>query len=408
MASTATVGVGSGSDRLVSLDALRGLAMLLMASEGLGMPQVAAQFPDNKVWQSVSYHFSHAAWWGGGLWDMIQPTFMFLVGTSMAFSYTRRRDRGQSYRGMLGHAIWRALVLTALGILLRSRWTFEDVLTQIGLGYVFLFLLWDRGWRIPALVAALVLIGDWALFALWPSPGAEVDLASVGVTTDWLAAHGFDGFAAHWTKNANPAHAFDVWWLNLFPRSEPFLYNGGGYQTLNFLPSLATMIFGLLAGEWLRVSRSSRVRVIVLIGWGVLALIASWALDVSGICPIVKRIWTPSWTLYSTGVVLITLALVYGIVDGIGLKFWTWPLVVVGANSITMYLMAYLISGWIEETLEGLGGPEIFEVFDRTVTMSDGSTEVVTFAPIVEHTSVLLVLWLICWRLYANRIFLRI
>ena len=60
------------------------------------------------------------------------------------------------------------------------------------------------------------------------------------------------GFAAHWDKNTNFAHHFDVWFLNLFPRSKPFAYNGGGYLTLSFIPSLATMIFGLLAGGLLK------------------------------------------------------------------------------------------------------------------------------------------------------------
>jgi predicted acyltransferase len=129
--------------RLVSLDAFRGLVMLAMASDGLRIAQVARNFPSSSAWKWVAYHFDHVPWVGCAIWDMIQPSFMFMVGTSMAFSYAGRQARGDSYGKMLRHAVVRALVLVLLGIFLRSRsttetnFTFEDVLTQIGLGYVF-------------------------------------------------------------------------------------------------------------------------------------------------------------------------------------------------------------------------------------------------------------------------------
>ena len=72
----------------------------------------------------------------------------------------------------------------------------------------------------------------------------------MGVKADW--PHHPTGFAAHWDKNTNPAAAFDRWFLNLFPREKPFTHNGGGYATLSFIPTLATMILGLFAGQWLR------------------------------------------------------------------------------------------------------------------------------------------------------------
>jgi predicted acyltransferase len=57
---------------------------------------------------------------------------------------------------------------------------------------------------------------------------------------------------AHWNKNANLGNAFDQWFLNLFPRTTPFVDNEGGYLTLSFIPTLGTMILGLIAGRWLR------------------------------------------------------------------------------------------------------------------------------------------------------------
>src|SRR5262249_8620336 len=139
-----------------------------------------------------------------------------------------------------------------------------------------------------------------------------------------------DEYAAHWNKNSNVAADADRWFLNQFPREKPFEFNEGGYQTLNFVPSIATMAFGLMAGEWLRRKRSRATKVIGPSIAGLLCLAVGllidppiwpdWladganqlaaALGVNGspflepgwtLCPIVKRIWTPSWAVFSTG-----------------------------------------------------------------------------------------------------------
>lgn len=401
--------------RLTSLDALRGLTMLLMVSSGFGLDRVADQFPESSPWQEIEYQFTHAAWSWGGLWDMIQPMFMFLVGVSMAYSYARRAEKGQSWKGMALHAARRALILVALGVILRSWWTFEDVLAQIGLGYFFLFLFWNRSWKIQAAGVLVILVGYWALFAFWPAPGPDHDPAALGVTTEFTEEHGFTGFAAQWNKNANPAHEFDHWLLNQFPqRGEGWTHNSGGYHTLSFIPSLATMLLGLIAGELLRSSRSGGRKILLLIAAGGIGLGLAVLLHTTGICPVVKRIWTPSWVLYSGGIVAITLALFYGLIDGTGfppLRWLAWPAVVVGMNSIAIYVMSKLLPGWISRTIRGLGGEDVYQVFDGLQeVMVDGELveKMITYAPVVERTAVLLVLWFICWRLYVHRIFIRI
>ena len=160
------------------------------------------------------------------------------------------------------HAFWRALVLVLLGVFLRSvgqsqtNWTFEDTLTQIGLGYGILFLLGFRPVRDQWIALAVLLFGYWAAFALYPLPPPDFDYAKVGVPRDW--PHLLTGFAAHWNKNSNLAWAFDTWFLNLFPRQHPFAFNDGGYVTLSFIPTLATMILGLIAGRVVRSDRSSQ------------------------------------------------------------------------------------------------------------------------------------------------------
>ncbi len=407
--------VPKAPQRLLSLDAMRGLTMLLMASSAFGLYRVADQFPESNTWQEVKYQFSHVAWSWGGLWDMIQPSFTFLVGVSMAYSYAKRKERGDSWSRMALHAFYRAFLLIALGVLLRSWWTFEDVLAQIGLGYFFLFLFWGRSFRTIAIGIGAILVGYWALFAFWPLPNANYDYQAVGVSAAWLEANGFQGFAAHWNMNANPAHYFDQWWLNLFPQSDgEWTHNGGGYQTLSFIPSLATMLLGLIAGEWIRSDRSARKKILYLLLLGIVGVALSWILHTTGICPVVKKIWTPSWVLYSGGIVGMTLAVFYGLIDGIKFSPFRWiayPAVVVGVNSIAIYVMTKLLPGYLSRTIKGLAGPDIFKKFDGMAqVMVEGNLieKAVSYEPIVERAAILLILWFICWRMYRNRVFIRI
>lgn len=373
--------------------------MLLMASGGLGLTEIARHFPDSAVWRAVGFHCDHVEWSGCALWDLIQPAFMFMVGIALPWSVANRQARGETFARMLAHAVWRAVLLVLLAVFLTSAWSrqtdwiFPNVLAQIGLGYPFLFLLAFTGPRTPWLAAFGLLAAYWLAFALHPLPPADFDWKSVGVPADW--PH-LTGFAAHWEKNANFASAFDGWFLNLFPRSKPFVFNSGGYQTLNFIPSLATMIFGLIAGRLLRSDvpmREKLTRLVVagLVGLALGALIA-WA----GLCPIVKRIWTPSWVIFSAGWVTLMLAAFVAVIDWRGWKRWAFPLVVVGLNPITLYCLWQLSSSFIRQQIRTHFGQEIFAAFGET------------WAPMLERGSVLLILWLIVWWMARRRIFLRI
>src|SRR5207248_1217152 len=137
----------------------------------------------------------------------------------------------------------------------------------------------------------------------------------------------------HWDKSTNFASAVDRRFLNLFQREEPFRFSVGGYQTLNFIPSLATMIFGLLAGVLLRSDRSPSRKIQRLLIAGAAGLTLGWIFDFTGACPIVKRIWTPAWALFAGGWSCWALAALYAIVDVARLRRWTFPFVVVGMNS---------------------------------------------------------------------------
>lgn len=407
--------------RLVSLDAYRGAIMLFMASSGLALPQVAKQFPDSPVWRFLAFNTDHVPWTGCSLWDLIQPSFMFMVGVAMPYSIASRRARGDSEKKIAAHVVYRAIVLVLLAIFLSSNWSkgstdfvFTNVLAQIGLGYAFLYLLLGRGLRVQLGALAGILIGYWLLFFLWPLPPDGFDYRAVGWPENWQR---LPGWLAHWDKNTNIAAAFDKWFLNLFPPAEagkPFVFNKGGYQTLNFVPSLGTMLLGLMAGEMLRGARGKWYK----LGWLLAAAAVCLALGyLAGyVCPIVKRIWTPSWALFSAGWTFAMLAGFFWIIDIHGWRRWAFPLIVVGMNSIAMYCMAQLIKGWVRSSLQihlgPLALPSLTHIGQPLLSLFGASFDPAwandTFGPITQSAAVLLVLWLICLWMYRRGVFLRI
>jgi predicted acyltransferase len=435
-----------GPERLVSLDAYRGFIMLVMASSGFAFatvntrietavlavntvatagspagpfaalagtfPQRAEAAPASPTWHFLGYQFDHVPWVGCSFWDLIQPSFMFMVGVAIPYSIASRRAKGQKFGWMLFHAVWRSILLILLAVFLSSpmvlgkesagykgpttNWIFVNVLAQIGMGYVFVFLLAGRGWKVQVGALALILVGYTLLFGLWPvgtamreiRPGAANDY---GTPPGWIHDEP-EGWFSQWNKNANAAHDIDTRLLNQFPRAERFYWNAGGYHTLNFIPSMATMIFGLMAGELLRGDRKKGQKFLLLalaaagclaVGW----LMGQWT------SPIVKRIWTPSWAVFSSGWTFAMLACFFAVIDVIGLKRWAFPLTVVGMNSIAIYVMSQLLRPWIRRSLE--------THFGQTWLSGD-------YGPVVLTTTTLLVLWLFCLWMYRQRIFLRI
>lgn len=407
--------------RLTSIDAYRGLVMLLMMAEVLRLQQVAKALPDSRIWQFLAYHQSHVAWAGCSLHDLIQPSFSFLVGVALPFSLAARIEKGQSKLVMALHAAWRALLLCVLGIFLRSmapdkpqtNFTFEDTLTQIGLGYFPLFLIgltrprWQYAWLV------VLLVGYWGVFALHPVPESErfYTEATVGVPPHWEHHYSLESFEAHWNKNSDAAWAFDRWFLNLFPRPSKFLFHRGGYATLSFLPTLATMILGLVAGAWMRRATAAPhyvgslpyggaiepTRAIVwMVIAGTLCFCLALGIDFLGLCPIVKRVWTPSWALLSGGWCFVLMAAFYAVCDVRGSKRWAFPLVVIGANSIAAYLIAHVMEEFTIASFHKHLGERPFQMLGTA------------YQPLLEGLGVLLVYWLILWWMYRRRIFLRI
>ena len=389
---TAPPPVPTAPQRLTSVDAYRGFVMLLMMAEVLRLSRVWRALPDNEMWGFLAHHQTHADWQTGFAWigctlhDLIQPSFSFLVGVALPFSLARRASEGQPQWQRTLHAFWRALVLVLLGVFLRSTdksqtyWTFEDTLSQIGLGYGFLYLLALRSVRVQWIGFAVIVIGYWLAFVFYP-------LREGGP---------FTGFAAHWNLNTNAAWAFDTWFMNLFPREHPFTGNGGGYSTLSFIPTLGTMILGLLAGGVLRSERRPGEKIRWLLIAAAAGFVSGWLLDVTGACPIVKKIWTTSWVLFSGGWAFLFLAAFYLVMDVWRCRGWAFVLKVIGMNSIAAYLIAHLWENFIARALPRHLGNDFASFVGPA------------YEPLVHGCAVLLVEWLILWWMYRRRIFLRV
>lgn len=397
---TQSSATGVRTARVAAIDAFRGLVMFLMLAEVMRLWTLHTAFPGSRVWALVAFNTTHVPWQGCSLHDLIQPGFSFLAGASLPFSIASRLNRGESFRRMLAHALWRSVVLIGLGIFLRSLtrshtyWTFEDTLTQIGLGYTFLFLLAFASLRAQIVAFAGILVGFWAAFVLYPLPGPAFDYAQAGVPPDW--PHLYTGFLAHFNKNSNLAWAFDVWFLNLFPRESPFRFNSGGWSTLSFIPTLATMMLGLWAGAWLKTPRRAAEKLKGLAIGGVSLTFAGLLLQWLHICPIVKRIWTSSYTLYSGGLVVLMLAGFYALMEWKGRTRWAFPLLVIGANSIAIYVMSWTVEHFVSDALLRHLGPAPFAVLGAP------------FEPVLRGAGVLIVFWSVLFWMYRRKIFLRI
>jgi predicted acyltransferase len=352
------------AQRLVSLDAYRGFTMLAMVSAGLG----TAHLLNDPTWGGLADQLEHREWIGCTAWDLIQPSFMFIVGVAMPFSFAQRQKRGESWARQLGHVLRRALLLIAIGVFLDSvaegkiYVQFIRVLQQIAIGYVLAFLVLHLRPAVQGLAAGIILAVHTAGF-LW-----------------YGHLHG----CWPWEQGYNLGT-----WVD---ETLGLRLSQGGYATLNALSATATILFGVLCGELLRGPLPPAKKLQVLAVAGVAGLAAGMAL--MPVVPMVKRIWTSSFTLYAGGWTCLFLFAFYGFVDVLGHKRWTFPLVVVGMNSIAIYVASGLFKGTILHMLAPFV-PESLHTMPRA-------------EPVVMAVLVMLVLWGFCYWLYRQRIFFKV
>jgi predicted acyltransferase len=364
------------SGRLPSLDAYRGFTMLAMVSSGLGM----AAFVGDPTWGWLAHQLGHLPWEGCTFWDLIQPSFMFIVGVAMPFAFARRREHGDSWGRQFAHVLQRALALILIGIFLDSYSAqvlsigFIRVLQQIAIGYVLAFLVLNRGPLIQLLTAVLFLAAHTAAFLVY----------------------GYVTGTEPWTKG----HNVGTWLDHL--AGLPF--NTDGYVTFNALSSAGTILFGVACGELLRSSRSSchKLTVLVAVGLGalVLGLLLSGggsyfpALEFPQRIPMVKKIWTASFAIHAAGWTCLMMAAFYLVIDMFGYQRWSLPLVVVGMNSIAVYVIANMFKPEIRRALH------LFYVADIDFLPR--------LAPVWLAVQIVLVVWLIAYWLYRQRIFFKL
>ncbi len=341
-------------DRLLSLDAFRGFTMLLLISHGFG---IFAAFKDR---YAFAHQFEHAAWAGCTVWDLIQPAFTFIVGVAMPIALGRRTAAWR-------HVVWRALLLVVLSNVLSNwgttgalRLQLINVLCQIAFSYVLCYFVLRLPFRGQVAAALAILAAHHALFFAFPGPAGPFD------------------------PQANFAARVDLAVLG---------YNYSGfYTTLNFLGNALTVLFGCWTGLLLLSDRTPEARLRILVGCAAAALAVGLAME--PVIPMVKRLWLGSFLFFSAVWVLLGFAAFYWLIEMRGRRGWTFPLVVVGANSIFIYAFSQVLRGWLSRGLAAFDGQQ-FAFWG-------------TAGAVPHNIVVMLVMWGLCYWLYQRRIFFKI
>jgi len=347
--------------RYLTLDAFRGFVMLMLVSHGFGFGELES----GSAFGFLARQFEHVEWEGGVFWDMVQPSFLFIAGAAMPFAFAIRAQQGAAFPEQAKHVAMRSLKLVLLSQILMSvergepHFQLINVLSQIAFTYFLTFWILQLKWKLQAVTGLGLLVVHTALFLIFPGPGGP------------------------FSREGNIGQVIDQAVLG-------YTYPGF-YVTINFLSSTVTTLIGAWTGRLLLESTSMTKTMMRLVEGAVVSFLmvfAFWAL-----IPGVKRIWTATFTFYSAGWVLLILLTFYYVIEGLGFRKWTFPLVVIGANSIFIYSVSILLHDWLSESLAVFTG---------------GFTFVGELAPVFQSCAVLLVLWLLNYFLYKRRVFIKV
>jgi predicted acyltransferase len=316
---------------MVSLDVFRGItiaAMILVNDPG--------------SWSHIYPPLEHADWNGWTPTDLIFPAFLFMVGVSMTLSFASRASRGMTQTALAFHIVWRSALIFAIGLFLNGFPSFDfasirimGVLQRIAMcylvaGLLYLFLTRRKGGAEAALrarsnavviagVVVILLAGYWALMTFVPVPGYG---------------------AGHLGKQDNLGAYIDRSLLGGHLWGESVTWDPEGL--LSTIPAIATLLVGILAGEWLRSDREGKRKAVGLAAAGVVLLIAGRLLH--PFFPINKNLWSSTFVLFTGGFAMLALAACYWAVDLRGWRKWAAPWLVFGMNAILAYILAALVS----------------------------------------------------------------
>lgn len=379
-------------ERLLSLDVLRGLTIAFMI------------LVNNQPGPDAFHPLNHAQWNGFTPTDLVFPTFLFLVGVSLVLSTASRIGRGVARGTLLLHMLRRAAVLVLFGWVVNTfpfqhldSIRFYGVLPRIGLCYLVagsLCVLWP-GWRGKAAIALGCLFGYWALMRFVPVPG-------FGVPTHDVVINHPDGNLTAYIDRA------------LFAPQHLYQRVRDPEGLLSTLPAIATTLFGVLTGQWLRTSRTAARKALGVAGCGMLFVLLGllW----NPWFPINKKLWTSSYALFAGGLSLLLLALAMYMVDvlragrgGVSRAdvperpTLYAPLLVFGTNSIAAYMISELLPGALE--LVKTPGGNLLRSYSAWL---HAMLPVHGVPSLLFGLTFVLLTWLLVVPLYRRRIFLRV
>lgn len=362
-------------ERVVSIDALRGFDMFWILGAG-SLVHGLRSVSDGGFVSFLADQLEHVAWEGCRFYDIIFPLFVFLMGASTVFSLRKIVNRdgiAAAYR----RVIWRAVVLYCLGLLYYGglsrdggpeTFRYVGVLQRIAICYLaggILFL--NLRFRGLLLACAGLLIGYWALLTFVPVPG-----------------HGAGNFA----EGKNLANYFDQQYLLGYKWRGDWDPEG----LLSNLTAIATGLLGVFAGLLLyRSDLTKRQKVVYLAAAGCGCLLVGWLWGQQ--FPIIKRIWTSSYVLWTGGWSYLLLALFYLVIDVWNLRRWAQPFIWIGMNPITIYMLANLVG---------------FSSLVRRVVHQQYFDAIQPWGDLLLALLSLLLAIGICYVLYRKRIFIRV
>lgn len=365
------------SDRLLSLDALRGFDMLWIMG-GNRIIIALADLTGLVVFTWAAKHMHHAEWDGFRFYDMIFPLFLFIAGVSMPFSFAKRKAKGESMQKIYRHVFQRMIILVIFGIIynrfLQFEWgniRYASVLGRIGLAWFFAALIvlnskpkWWYAWF------GGILLFYWAIMMLIPVPGFG---------------------AGNLTMEGSLVGYIDR--LLLPGRLYKEVHDPEGI--LATIPAIATALMGALTGNFLRMpdEHISRLKKGLWIGAaGIVSLGIGWLWGL--IFPINKNLWSSSFVIYAGGWSLLLLSLFYLIIDVWGWRKWAFFFVVIGLNSITIYMFQAGIINFRSSTMFFFGG--LIKSFSEN------------WQPLILAIAYTMVCWVFLYILFKKKIFLKV